>query len=72
MDGVVDAGIRQVGDPSGPYGADNWDNQRAGEGTVLDGVGFVHEAAERYREGGQVGVVTDTLEAGGRYSKHSK
>jgi|SRR6267142_4093505 len=68
MDAVVDAGIQQVEGPSEPYGADNWDNQMAGEGTVVDGAGFVHEVAEQYREAAQVGVVTDTLEAGGRHS----
>jgi hypothetical protein len=68
-DAVVDAGIQQVEDPSEPYGADNWDNQRAGVGTVVGGAGFVHEVAEQYREVAQVGVVTDTLEVGGRHSK---
>ena len=68
MDEVVDADIQQVEGPSEPCGVDNWDNQRAGEGTVLDGAGLVHEVVERYRETGQVGVVTDTWEAGCRHS----
>jgi len=71
MDEVVDVDNRQAAGPSAPYGVDSWDNQRVGEGTVLDGVGVVREEAERYRETAQARVVTDTREVEeGRHSKN--
>jgi hypothetical protein len=70
MDEVVDVDNRQAEGPSAPYGVDSWDNQRVGDGTVLDGVGLVHEVAERYRETAQARVVTGTREVEeGRHSK---
>ena len=70
MDEEVDVDIRQAEGPSAPYGVDSWDNLRVGEGTVVDGVGLVHEVAERYRETAQAGVVMDTREVEeGRHSR---
>lgn len=70
MDEVVGVDIRQGEGPSAPYEVDSWDNQRVGEGTVLDGVGLVHEVAERYREAVHARVVTDMWEVEeGRYSR---
>jgi hypothetical protein len=69
MDEGVDARIQQVEGPSGPYGVDNWDTQRAGEDTVPDGVRLAHEVVERYRATVRAGVVTDMWEAEGRQSR---
>lgn len=61
---------RQAEGPSAPCGVDSWDNQTVGEGTVLDGVGLVHEVAERYRETAEARVVTGTREVEeGRHSR---
>lgn len=68
MDAVVGVDIRQAEGPSAPYEVGSWDNQRVGEGTVLDGVGLVHEVAERYRMAVHAQVVTDMREVEeGRY-----
>ena len=62
MDEVVGVDIRQAEGPSVPYEVDSLDNQRVGEDTVLDGVGLVHEVAERYRMAVHARVVTDMRE----------
>jgi len=62
MDEVVGVDTRQAEGPSAPYEVDSLDNQRVGEGTVLDGVGLVHEVAERYRTAVHARVVTDMRE----------
>ena len=64
MDGVVDEeDIQQVEGPSEQYGG-SWDNRWVA-GTALDDAEPVREAAGRYRETEDVGVVMDTREAEG-------
>jgi hypothetical protein len=66
MDGGDGEDIQGVG-ASTSYG-DSWDNLRVGEGTALDGAGFVREMAGPYTVTAEEAVESDTLGVEGRHS----